>query len=48
MDPSIPIIGFSAPEDDATGAIMRRAGASAHLVKGDSPERIIETILDFA
>ena len=46
--PEIPVIGYSSPDDDATGAIMRRAGASAHLVKGDSPEQIIETLLDFA
>lgn len=48
MDPRLPVIGFSAPEDDATGSIMRRAGASAHLVKGDDPETIVRTISDFA
>ncbi len=48
LDPQIPVIAFSAPEDDATGTIMRRAGASAHLVKGDQPDQIIATLLDFA
>ncbi len=48
LHPEIPVIGFSSPDDDATGTIMRRAGASAHLVKGDSPETIIETIQDFS
>ena len=48
LHPEIPVIAYSSPDDDATGAIMRRAGASAHLVKGDPPERIIETLLDFA
>jgi hypothetical protein len=42
------VVAYSAPEDDATGAIMRRAGASAFLVKGDPPERIIEAMLDVA
>ena len=46
--PSIRVVAYSSPEDDATGAIMRRAGASAHLVKGDPPERIIEALLDVA
>jgi DNA-binding NarL/FixJ family response regulator len=46
--PSIRVVAYSSPEDDATGAIMRRAGACAHLVKGDPPERIIEALLDVA
>ena len=33
--------------DDATGSIMRRAGASAHLVKGDPPDVIVRTLLDW-
>lgn len=48
MDPRLPVIAFSSPEDDATGAIMRRAGAAAHLVKGDDPDTIVRTITDFA
>lgn len=48
MDPHLPVVGFSSPEDDATGSIMRRAGASAHLVKGDDPDTIVRTISDFA
>lgn len=48
MDPQLPIISFSSMDDDATGSIMRRAGASAQLVKGDTPDTIIETILDYA
>jgi two-component system invasion response regulator UvrY len=48
IDPALPVIGFSAVEDDATGEIMRRAGAAAHFVKGDPPEHIVETILRFA
>ena len=46
--PSIRVVSYSSPDDDATGAIMRRAGASAHLLKGDPPERIIEALLDVA
>ena len=46
--PRLPVIAFSSPEDDATGSIMRRAGASAHLVKGDDPDTIVQTISDFA
>jgi DNA-binding NarL/FixJ family response regulator len=42
--PAIRVVGYSSPDDDATGAIMRRAGASAHLVKGDTPETIVKTI----
>ena len=48
IDRNIAVIGYSAPEDDATGAIMRGAGASAHLVKGDAPDHIVGTILSFA
>ena len=46
--PRMPVVAFSSPEDDATGSIMRRAGASAHLVKGDDPDTIVQTINDFA
>lgn len=48
MDPRLPVISYSSPEDDATGSIMRRAGAAAHLVKGDDPDTIVRTISDFA
>ena len=48
LSPTRPVIAYSSPEDDATGTIMRRAGASAHLVKGDDPDTIIRTITDFA
>lgn len=48
MDPRLPVIAYSSPEDDATGSIMRRAGAAAHLVKGDDPDTIVRTISDFA
>ena len=48
MDPHLPVVAFSSPEDDATGSIMRRAGASAHLLKGDDPDTIVRTISDFA
>lgn len=48
IDPRLPVIAFSSPEDDATGSIMRRAGAAAHLVKGDDPDTIVRTITDFA
>ena len=48
MAPGLPVIAYSSPEDDATGTIMRRAGASAHLVKGDDPDTIVRTITDFA
>ena len=48
LDPELPIVSFSSPDDDPTGAIMRRAGASAHLVKGDDPDQIIRTVMDFA
>jgi DNA-binding NarL/FixJ family response regulator len=44
LDPDIRVIGFSSTDDDPTGAIMRRAGASGHLVKGDSPETIAEEL----
>ena len=46
--PEVRVIGYSSLDDDATGAIMRRAGASAHLVKGDPPEVIVRTLLDWA
>lgn len=48
MNPRLPVVAFSAAEDDATGSIMRRAGAAAHLVKGDDPDTIVRTIADFA
>ena len=48
MNPRLPVIAFSSAEDDATGSIMRRAGAAAHLVKGDDPDTIVRTISDFA
>jgi DNA-binding NarL/FixJ family response regulator len=48
IDPTIPVVSFSSIDDDPTGAIMRRAGASAHLVKGDTPEEIIQTLMDFS
>jgi DNA-binding NarL/FixJ family response regulator len=48
MDPRLPVVAFSSPDDDATGSIMRRAGAAAHLVKGDDPDTIVRTISDFA
>lgn len=48
LHPEIKVVGFSAVEDDATGAIMRRAGASATLVKGASPDEIVETLLEIA
>ena len=46
--PEVLVIGYSSVDDDATGAIMRRAGASAHLVKGDPPDVIVRTLLDWA
>ena len=46
--PGVRIVGFSSTDDDPTGAIMRRAGASAHLVKGDDPETIVRTLQDLA
>lgn len=46
--PSVRVVGYSSADDDATGAIMRRAGASAHLVKGDTPETIVRTITSAA
>ena len=46
--PEVRVIGYSSSDDDATGAIMRRAGASAHLVKGDPPDVIVRTLLDWA
>jgi DNA-binding NarL/FixJ family response regulator len=45
--PEVRVIGYSSPDDDATGSIMRRAGASAHLVKGDPPDVIVRTLLDW-
>jgi DNA-binding NarL/FixJ family response regulator len=44
LDPDIRVIGFSSMDDDPTGAIMRRAGASGHLVKGDPPDTIAEEL----
>ena len=44
LDPDIRVIGFSSIDDDPTGAIMRRAGASSCLVKGDSPDTIAEEL----
>jgi DNA-binding NarL/FixJ family response regulator len=44
LDPDIKVIGFSSTDDDPTGAIMRRAGASGHLIKGDSPNTIAEEL----
>jgi two-component system invasion response regulator UvrY len=44
LDPDIRVVGFSSMDDDPTGAIMRRAGASGHLVKGDSPDTIAEEL----
>jgi DNA-binding NarL/FixJ family response regulator len=44
LDPGISVVGFSSMDDDPTGAIMRRAGASGHLVKGDSPDVIAEEL----
>lgn len=46
--PDVRVIGYSSLDDDATGAIMRNAGASAHLVKGDPPDVIVRTLLDWA
>lgn len=45
--PDVKVIGYSAPDDDATGAIMRHAGASAHVVKGDPPDVIVRVLLDW-
>jgi DNA-binding NarL/FixJ family response regulator len=42
--PETIIVGFSSPDDDATGSIMLNAGADAYLVKGDSPERIVAVL----
>jgi two-component system invasion response regulator UvrY len=44
LDSDIRVIGFSSTDDDPTGAIMRRAGASSCLVKGDSPDTIAEEL----
>jgi DNA-binding NarL/FixJ family response regulator len=44
--PYIKVIGFSSADDDATGAIMRGAGASKTLVKGDSPDEIVDTLIE--
>jgi DNA-binding NarL/FixJ family response regulator len=44
--PYIKVVGFSSADDDATGAIMRHAGASQTLVKGDSPDEIVVTLLE--
>jgi DNA-binding NarL/FixJ family response regulator len=46
--PDIAVIGYSSGDHDATGSIMRGAGAEAALVKGDAPERIVATINSFA
>lgn len=43
--PYIKVIGFSSADDDATGAIMRRAGASKTILKGDSPHEIVDTLI---
>ena len=48
LDPNIEIVGFSSPDDDATGYIMKRAGATACLVKGDDPQKIVTTISQLA
>lgn len=44
--PEIRVVAFGWPDDDPTGAIMRTAGASAHVVKGDSPDDIVAAIED--
>ncbi|MGH2693913.1 MAG: response regulator [Actinomycetota bacterium] len=44
--PYIKVIGFSSADDDATGAILRRAGASKTLVKGDSPDEIVDALIE--
>lgn len=46
--PEVRVIGYSSPDDDATGAIMLRAGANAHVVKGDPPDVIVRVLLDLA
>ena len=42
--PYIKIVGFSSADDDPTGAIMRNAGASRTLVKGDPPDQIVAAL----
>jgi DNA-binding NarL/FixJ family response regulator len=44
--PYIKVVGFSSADDDATGAIMRGAGASSTIVKGDPPDEIVDTLLE--
>ena len=44
--PSVRVVSYSSRDDDATGAIMRRTGTAAQLVKGDSPETIVRTLED--
>lgn len=46
LHPYIKVIGFSSQDDDATGAIMRYAGASKTIVKGESPDEIVATLLE--
>jgi DNA-binding NarL/FixJ family response regulator len=46
--PWIKVVGFSSPDDDATGAIMAYAGADLSIVKGDSPDEIVTTLLDLS
>jgi DNA-binding NarL/FixJ family response regulator len=46
LHPYIKVIGFSSQDDDATGAIMRYAGASKTIVKGDPPDEIVATLLE--
>ena len=48
LHPEIKVVGFSSADDDATGAIMRRAGAVATLVKGATPDEIVDTLLEIA
>ena len=46
--PKVAVVAYSSIEDDATGTIMLAAGATAHLVKGDSPETIVKTLANLA
>jgi DNA-binding NarL/FixJ family response regulator len=46
LHPYIKVVGFSSADDDPTGEIMRYAGASTSMVKGDSPDAIVETLLE--